>query len=1048
MAQKRQNRMSYHSRRSFTPLSDIPEGSPLPTPTPPRPEPARRVTPGPNAFAQQAAKVDKHRLQSNAFYQQEVMRRAATPPTAIHPAFREGFDINAPNVRHSGYTTMSPFIDSTGQTQTPPTPPILLPKDCFQAYPTDRGFIEDRREHLQHENSGSDTERTPVFIPTPKVASNEFIRSNSRYTPRKVSVRDQVDAIEQPKTPKKTFLEKLGFSTPRSSQVASSNSSLGTSRGYGVFGGGEILPPKAKAVLSDSPHKSSLTRTPSKKKGLFSFKSSDRPSLETRKSSPAYTPTTAEPRSAGARTVSFADSTVKTPPTAHTSSSDPIYNREYVRHMQAQRALSQPGTDKAGRKIQNQNKEGSASGVSRTRSLQYIDRTMPPTPPAKNTPPHEKEQRTQREARLGAESRAILEHHRFVSEQRRLEVMRNMTPKKEMVQTPESKTKSSLHQGIFNDDTPTHESAKLVGTDARTSPTKTGGYGRKELPKLVKQPSVYSMHASFYPDLHDQYSFEEMKKRADGLGLEGLSKLPESFYNCDPQVSYSPSLYSEDFVPRPSGIQTSPSTLHQMDIAQHTPSPLAIHEKFRPFPNKGSLSEKPSASSQGTIPLVYPDLASDPSRSDLREGFQKHHRSTSEIQLPVHSRNQSPARSQSHPRGQSQSPSHSRSPHKPALEVITKALEEENASLSPPTYSCPSAKPSPLHFLPNTIYSPQRGLKLDVEVGPESPSSASTKTLTPSRSRGRIETFKSTGSPIARFSTSPFDKLPTLSPSIKPKLDTLSPTTESNEQPEPQKQDHSSFSDSNTTVPAEDQNDQEDQPQQVMLGPETHQQSLNRKLQEQHAEIARLQAEAAVFRKKISQTEQEREQLDAHIKATRTKSIPDQIHEQLAEIAKAKAEAKAFSQRISRFQAHFEEKYKYKWGHYMQSGHYIESAADSNVDNAMTPGLSSAVDSDADNASSIADTSISELAGESESEAFPQFIEEPGLTQMGLYHRTSQQRVDQEYDAAQFAELQRHERSDSAREPKKKGPSREAMLGMFELLAESVKELQITKQDK
>ena len=33
-------------------------------------------------------------------------------------------------------------------------------------------------------------------------------------------------------------------------------------------------------------------------------------------------------------------------------------------------------------------------------------------------------------------------------------------------------------------------------------------------------------------------------------------------------------------------------------------------------------------------------------------------------------------------------------------------------------------------------------------------------------------------------------------------------------------------------------------------------------------------------------------------------------------------------------------------------------------------------------------------------------------------------------------------------EPKKKGPSREAMLGMFELLAESVKELQITKQDK
>lgn len=967
------------------------------------------------------------------------MRRAATPPTAIHPAFREGFDINAPVVRDSGSTTMSPFINATGQT--PPTPPILLPKDCFQAYPTDRGFIEDRREHLQHKNSGSDTERTPVFIPTPKVESNEFIKSNSRYTPRKkVSVREQVDAIEQPKTPKKSFLEKLRFSTPRSSQITSSDSSLGTSRGYGVSGGGEALPPKAKAVLSGSPHKSNLTRAPSKKKGLFSLKSSDRPSLETHKSSPAYTPNTTEPRSAGATKVRFSDSTIKTPQTAHTSSSDPIYNREYIRHMQAQRAFSQPGTDKVGRKIQNQNKDGSASGVSRTRSLQYIDRSMPPTPPAKNTPPHEKEQRTQREARLGAESRAILEHHRWVSEQRRLEVMKNMTPKKEMVQTPESKTKFPLHQGIFNDYTPTHDTARLVGDDGRTSPTKTGGYGRKELPKLVKQPSVYSMHASFYPDLHDQYSFEEVKKRADGLGLEGLSKLPETFYNCDPQVSYSPSLYSEDFATRPSGIQTSPSMLHQMDIAQLSPSPLAVNEKSRPFPTKGSLSEKPSASSQGTIPLVYPDLASDPSRSDLREVLQTHHRSTSEVQLPVHSRTQSPTRSQTTSRGQS--PSHSRSPRKPALEVITKALEEENASLSPPTYSCPSAKPSPLHFLPNTIYSPRRGLKLDVEIGPESPSSASTKTLTPSRSRGRIETFKSTGSPIARFSTSPFDKLPTLSPSIKPKLDALPPPAESIQQPEPQKQDYGSSSDTNTTVPAEAQNDQEDQPQQVVLGPETRQQSLDRKLQEQHAEIARLQAEAAVFRKQISQTEQERERLDAHIKATRTKSIPDQIHEQLVEIAKAKAEAIAFSQRISHFQAHFEEKYKYPWGHYM------EDVADSNVDNARTPGLSSTADSDFDNASSIADTSISELAGESESEVFPHFIEEPRLTRMGLYHRASQQRVDQEYDAAQFAEIQRHERSDSAREPKKKGPSREAMLGMFELLAESVKELQITKQDK
>ena len=1012
-------------------MPEIPEGSPAPTPTPPGPTPARRaparkVTPGPNAFAQQAERVIKHRLQSNAFFQEELKKRTATPPTAIHPAFREGFDINAPVVRDSGGTTMSPFINATGQT--PPTPPILLPKDCWEAYPTDRGFIEDRREHLQHKNSGSDTERTPVFIPTPKVASNEFIRSASRAraTPKKkASVREQVAAIEQPKTPKKTLFEKLRFSTPRSSQVDSSTSSLGTSRGYGVFGGGETLPPKAKAVLSDSPHKSNLTRAPSKKKGLFSFKSSDRTSLDTHKSSPAYVPR--ETRSAGARTVSFSDSTATTPQTAHTASSDPIFSRQYVRHMQAQRALPQPDTDKVGRKIQNQNKQGGASGVSRTRSLQYIDRTMPPTPPAKNTPPHEKEVRAQREARLGVESRAILEHHRWVSEQRRLEVMRNMTPKKEMVQTPESKTKSPLHSGIFNDDTPTRDNAKLVGTDGRTSPTKSGGYGRKELPKLVKQPSVYSMHASFYPDLHDQYSFEEVKKRADGLGLEGLSKLPESFYNCDPQVSYSPSLYSDDFPARPSGIQTSPSTLHQMDIAQLSPSPLAVHEKFRPMPTKASLSEKPSASSQGTIPLVYPELASDPSRSDLREGIQTHHRTTSEVQLPVHSRKQSPARSQSHSRGES--PSHIRSPHKPALEVATKALGEEDVPLSPPTYSCPSAKPSPLHFLPNTIYSPQRNLKLNVDIAPESPSSTSTKTLTPSRSRGRIETFKSTGSPIAQISTSPFDKLPTLSPNIKPKFDTLTPTAESNEQPEPQKQTHSPAADSNTTEHSQVQTVQEDQPQQVALGPETRQQSFDRQLAENRAEIERLHAEALVFKARIAQYKEERAQFDPPGQETHAQALKRQIQEQLAEIAKAKEEAIEFSARISQFQANFEAKYQQPW----TSGRNLSNVADS----------------DLDNASSIADTSISEHAGESESEAVtPMFIEEGSLAQMGLYHRVSQQRVDQEYDDGQFAEIQRHAHSDNARESKKKGPSHEATMGMFDLLAERVKELKVTKQDQ
>ena len=88
---KNKNRWSMLSRHS-TVLADIPEASPAPSP--PRPAPARTFTPGPNAFAQQA-----------------MRRRDLTPPTAIHPAgfdipltaihpaFRLGFDINAPVAR-------------------------------------------------------------------------------------------------------------------------------------------------------------------------------------------------------------------------------------------------------------------------------------------------------------------------------------------------------------------------------------------------------------------------------------------------------------------------------------------------------------------------------------------------------------------------------------------------------------------------------------------------------------------------------------------------------------------------------------------------------------------------------------------------------------------------------------------------------------------------------------------------------------------------------------------------------------------------------------
>jgi hypothetical protein len=825
MAYKPQRRSYPFGRHSGTPLHDIPEVPQVPV----RATKPRTVTPGPNAFAQQAKRVDQHRLESNAFYQQEMARRRVTPPTAVHPALREGFVLDAPlthldaaGLRDSGLTTMSPFLESPGQT--PPTPPMLLPKGSAQSHPTERGFIEDKREQIQHQNSGSENERTPVFIPTPKIDSSEFGKSASHATPqkKKVGILDWATSTEQAKTPRKNLLDKLRFMTPRSSQVTTATSAQGTSRGYGVYGGGETLPPKAKAVLSSSPHKANLGRTPSQRQGLFSRKRFERPSLETHKSSPAHVPSA--PRSAGAQTLSFSDSSGKTPQTAHTTWSDPTYDR----HNHSNRAMSQTHSDSGYDKHQTQNKESSTCGVTRSKSLQYYDHTMPPTPPAKNTPPHERERRAQEE-----KARLILEDHRLASEKRCREARRYLTPKKEMLQTPLSKMQSAIHQGIFADDTPTHETTELIDAEGRTSP-------RKEVPKLVKQPSVYSMHASFYPNLHDQYTFEEMKNVADGLGLEGLSDLPENFYKRDPNITYSPSVYSDDIGNRSSVIQRSPSTLKQLDTFKHSPSLPAVLENYRPMPSQGTLSEKPSSSSQGTIPLMYSGLASDPSRSDSKEVLHTHHRSTSDIQLPVHSRKQSP--------------SHSRSPRKSPQKELTEVLEDENVPLSLPNYNCPSAMPSPLQILPSATYTPSRNLKLEVDIAPApaSPSPSSTKTLTPSRSRGRIETFKNVGSPIAHVSASAFDKLPTLSPAIKPKFDVLPSTAESDEQPEPQKQEAaSSTTPKEATEPTDDQTEQTQQDEPV---PESRSKMLIRLIKEQQAEIAILKAEVEAFDARLAAT--------------------------------------------------------------------------------------------------------------------------------------------------------------------------------------------------
>lgn len=228
-----------------------------------------------------------------------------------------------------------------------------------------------------------------------------------------------------------------------------------------------------------------------------------------------------------------------------------------------------------------------------------------------------------------------------------------------------------------------------------------------------------------------------------------------------------------------------------------------------------------------------------------------------------------------------------------------------------------------------------------------------------------------------------------------------------------------SFSTSNTEDSAEDQKNTEDQKNDEH---ESNQDTPEQKrakfvadqLREQMDEMARLKQEEQGFRATLAQIEAQR-------KPSPVVSTKTLIHEQLALIASFQQELDEHRARIARFQAlHPRE-----------------------------PTLGGATDNNVTHATSAASTKITEHEignknenNNEENEIIAPFVEEGSLSQMGLYHRVRQQRVDQEYDDAQIADLERHGKS------KKDGiaPSAEAMgemMSMFEMLAEKVKELEL-----
>ena len=652
------------------------------------------ATPGPNAFAQQAARMEKHRLDGNAFYQQEVQKRVATPLTGIHPALRTRSFSDPPTPpRESSCTTMSPFINAGKDKENSP-PLKLVPSTSHMAEPTQRGCIEEHREHTLHARSKSKEERTPVFVPAQKFPSVVFARPTTPHITR--IEREKEDSIAElsAKTPKKSLLEKLRLTTTHRG-TSSPTSSIGESvqetsldknvpvKAQAVLG---TSPFKPRASLGSSPPKTNLPRSPSKRKGFFRRKTSDVADINASKASLTLSSSESDHPPRTSSTVT------KTPPTAF---SDPTHYS-----YQSKRIISQSNSDKGGEN----KKETATCSIARSQSLKYFDHGVPPTPPAKNTPPDEK-------------------------------------AKKEAALT----TKSSRLPFHDEETTPSRTPTGIVSTSERVSPTKFGSYGHRETATLITRPSVYSLHASVVPNMTEATTFEEMKARIDGLGLEGFNMPPENMRSPKTGLAYTPSMYSTDWGARPNSAfaRVSPVTPH---VERHSNSTSA-HTK--------------STSSRGEIPIVYPDLAKDPSFSDITPMLGGKGKSKANVeQTREHRSAQVPWHGHTHSRDHSNSPRHSVD-----STIFARHVDDDLNEIyydSPTSFTHASATPSPLQYLPSTTYTPPRRQANKRHVQGKKVVEGAVQTHVASGGGLGIQTDSHTPYATASRRSGPFDNAPSL----------------------------------------------------------------------------------------------------------------------------------------------------------------------------------------------------------------------------------------------------------------------------------------------
>ncbi|KAM3416692.1 hypothetical protein BST61_g8283 [Cercospora zeina] len=509
-------------------------------PTIPEAEP-HMETPARDALAQRRLERVRYQLAGNAFAQQEFARRQMTPPGVVHPAFRPGFNLldttqplpelepsellarpEEPH-RESVSTTMSQFMQNPPEIDLGTTPE-------HTPVPTQREWLETRDNLELH---GGQQQQVPVIKHTPKSTAEEFASAVSTVAQNDSQADPRTPGLKTPK--KSTFLERVTKWTARRNQAPSQKQKSDADRAPDL-----PLPPKARAVLQEAPPARGIARTPSKTKSFFSRRRSDANELpEPEPSRSANLPCHTEPIRAA---TSLGH---RTPRIVHFETPRPTAPQS--RHASGSTATS---------------------NIGRSQSLKYMDHSIPPTPPAKDTPPDEPQ------VRDGPQQRPAFTY-----------------------ETP-SRPRPYLSSG-------------------RLSPSQIGSNSNRGAARLVTQPSMWSMRASVVPGAMNQQDLDDARSRIGGLGIEGFN-MPHETRRDTAAAAYSPSVYSHDDFRR--SVATFPERAATMSTPQQSrfPSPDMLaprdadrFEQMRQRESPNTAQSTPSGF--GTIPMVYPDLAKDPS---------------------------------------------------------------------------------------------------------------------------------------------------------------------------------------------------------------------------------------------------------------------------------------------------------------------------------------------------------------------------------------------------------------------------------------------------